>query len=191
MQRYLSWESKILKKFKAKPLAFSLVFIGILLLTFGGVNYFRVRRLSFNKVPPTASAAVTDIDVPIEVIIPSLNLDLPVDPGNIMDGVWQISANNATYSTSSSPPGSGGNTVIYGHNLKRVFGNLPYLSEGQKVSVKTKSGKLYHYTVTEKHFVGPDRVDLVSPTEEPTLTIYTCWGAFDRQRVVVVAKPIN
>lgn len=168
-----------------------MISLGILLLIFGGVNYFRVRRLSFNKVPQAAAAAATDIDIPAEIMIPSLNLDLSVDPGNIMDGVWQISANNATFSTSSSPPGSGGNTVIYGHNLKRIFGNLPYLSEGQKVSVKTKSGKLYHYTVVEKYFVGPDRVDLVSPTDEPMLTVYTCWGAFDRQRVVIKAKPVD
>ncbi len=185
--RFLSWESKIFAKFKAKP-AYAVIFVGLIIFLFGAVNYYKVRILSFNKVP--AGSSTENSDIPVEVIIPSLKIDLPIDPGNIKNGAWQISADNATYLTVSSPPGIGGNTVIYGHNKQKIFGSLPFLSVGQKVTVKTKSGKIYNYIVERKYFVSPDRVDLVSPTDSPILTLYTCWGLFDSQRAVVVAKPL-
>lgn len=164
------------------------IFAGLTLIAFGGVNYYRVRILSFNSVPPAALKATQNINLPVEIIIPSIKIDLPIDPGQIKDGVWQISEKNATFLSTSAAPGSGGNTVIYGHNKQIIFGNLPYLSIGQKIVVKTKSGKIFNYISTEKLFVGPDRVDLVSPTNDSELTIYTCWGIFDSQRAIIKAK---
>lgn len=185
--------SKRLKKLiRKKPLVQPLIllFIGLGLLTFGGINYYRVRILSFNKVPEAARQTTQNIDVPVEIIIPSIKIDLPIDPAQIKDGVWQISESNATFLTTSAPPRTGGNTVVYGHNKTVIFGNLPYVSIGQKVTLKTKSGKIYNYEVAEKFFVGPDRVDLVSPANTEELTIYTCWGLFDGQRAVIRAKPL-
>lgn len=164
--------------------------VGLLVFSFGAINYYRVRILSFSKVPQAAIQSTKNIDIPVEIIIPSVQIDLNVDPGEIKNGVWLISGSGATFLNTSAAPGSGGNTVIYGHNLKKIFANLPYLSIGQKISVKTKSGKIYNYVADQKYFVGPDRVDLVSPTNTDELTIYTCWGLFDSQRALVVAKPI-
>jgi LPXTG-site transpeptidase (sortase) family protein len=162
----------------------------LLLFSFGGLNYYRVRILSFSKVPEVAAKSTENLDTPVEIIIPSIQIDLTVEPGQIKDGVWLISESNATFLNTSATPGSGGNTVIYGHNKKAIFGNLPYLSLGQKIIIKTKSGKMYTYEAYQKDFVGADRVDLVSPTNKEELTIYTCWGLFDSQRVVLKAKPI-
>lgn len=164
-----------------------IILAGLAVMIFGGINYYRVRILSFTKVPPAAAQKTANIDVPVEIIIPSLKIDLPVDPGEIKDGVWQISNSNATFLDTSAIPGQG-NTVIYGHNLKKIFGNLPYISIGQNIIVKTKSGKTFIYEVTQKYFVSPDRVDLISPSEYAELTAYTCWGFFDNQRAVVVTK---
>jgi LPXTG-site transpeptidase (sortase) family protein len=141
-------------------------------------------------VPVAALESTQNLDIPVEVIIPSIKIDLAVEPGQIKDGVWQISEGKATYLNTSAVPGSGGNTVIYGHNKKVIFGNLPYLSIGQKIVVKTKSGRILNYVADQKYFVGPDRVDLVSPSANEELTIYTCYGLFDSQRVVIKAKLI-
>lgn len=167
-----------------------LIFAGIAIFLFGAINYYRVRILSFSKVPAAAIEATKDTDIPAEIIIPSINIDLKVDPGHIVDGVWQISGANATFLDTSVPPGGKGNVVIYGHNKQVIFGNLPYLSIGQKIIIKTKSGKVYNYIADKKYFVGPDRVDLVSPSDNNELTIYTCWGVFDSQRAVIKAKPL-
>lgn len=167
-----------------------IILLGVGIIIFGGVNYYRVRILSFDKVPESAQIKIRNVDSPVKILIPSVKINLTVDPGGITDGVWQISASDATFLTTSAPPGEKGNTVIYGHNKKAIFGNLPYLSIGQKITVITKSGKTYNYIATEKFFVGPDRVDLISPTSDEELTVYTCWGIFDSQRAVVKAKRI-
>jgi LPXTG-site transpeptidase (sortase) family protein len=179
------------KLLKSKHFALIFIIVGLLIFSFGASNYYSIRILSFDKVPPAAVQEVKDTDVPVEIMIPSINIDLKVDPGQIKDGIWQISNSEATFLDTSAPPGTGGNTVIYGHNKKVIFGNLPYLSLGQKIVVITKSGKIYNYVASQKYFVDPDRTDLVSPTNNAQLTIYTCWGLFDSQRAVVVAKPVN
>lgn len=164
--------------------------MGITLFIVGAINYHKARVLSFSYIPPQVINVSKISDSPVEVIIPSIHIGIKVDPANIKDGVWEISRENATHLATSSIPGQMGNTVIYGHNLKRIFGNLPYVSIGQKVMVKTASGKIHNYVIKEKYFVKPDRVDLVSPTDEEELTLYTCWGLFDRERAVIKAKPI-
>jgi LPXTG-site transpeptidase (sortase) family protein len=155
----------------------------------GAFRYYQIRILSFTK--PVASAKTVMVgELPTKIMIPSIGVDLPIDLGEIKNGVWQISYNNPTFLNTSARPGTGGNIVIYGHNKKIIFGNLPYLGIGQKIFIKTVSGKIYTYIAYQKDFVGSDRVDLVSPTKKEELTIYTCWGIFDTQRAVVKAKPI-
>lgn len=194
---------KLLKKFKgfipkrpkqkARKKSFNrnsiVIFIGIVFVIFGGINYHQTRRLSFSSVPQEVETSIINLDVPIEIIIPSINIDLKIDPGQIINGVWQTSEKNATFLNSSAVPGNSGNTVIYAHNKETIFGNLPYLSVGQEISIKLKSGKIFNYVVTEKYFVSPNRVDLVSPSNVEELTVYTCWGTFDSQRVVIKAIP--
>jgi LPXTG-site transpeptidase (sortase) family protein len=182
-------ESKTSRKLQGKLGSSVLIFVGITIFVFGAYNYYKERILSFSKVPPQASQAVQSIDAPVEIIIPSVNIDLKVDPGTIKDGVWQISQKNATFLDTSAAPGGGGNVVIYGHNKKEIFGNLPFIGVGKKIMIKTKSGKIYNYLVEKKYIVSPDRVDLVSPMPTEQLTIYTCYGLFDSQRAVIVAKP--
>jgi len=179
------------RKLKSLSVPILVTLLGLSIFFYGAVNYYSVRILSFSKVPQAAATKTQNVDAPTEIIIPSISIDLPVEPGEIKDGVWLISDSTATFLSTSAAPGGGGNTVIYGHNLKRIFGNLPYLSIGQKIIIKTKSGKVYDYIANQKYFVGPDRVDLVSPTDTEELTIYTCWGLLDSERAVVVAKPIS
>jgi LPXTG-site transpeptidase (sortase) family protein len=166
-----------------------LIYLGLLIFFVGAFRYYQIRILSFTK--PVASAKTVMVgELPTKIMIPSIGVDLPIDLGEIKNGVWQISYNNPTFLNTSARPGTGGNIVIYGHNKKIIFGNLPYLGIGQKIFIKTVSGKIYTYIAYQKDFVGSDRVDLVSPTKKEELTIYTCWGIFDTQRAVVKAKPI-
>lgn len=166
-----------------------LISFGLFIFFVGAAHYHELRILSFTKTPIEAQIS-TPGELPVQIIIPSINIDQEIGIGQIKDGVWQISYDNPTFLESSARPGAGGNIVIYGHNKKAIFGNLPYLSIGQKIMIKTTDGKTYTYVAYKKDFVQPDRVDLVSPTDSEILTIYTCYGIFDSQRAVVVAKPI-
>lgn len=179
---------KVLKNSKNKS-SYLLILLGVLVFSFGIFNYYRVRILSFSSVPKN-SIQIDQSDLPTEIIIPSIQIDLKVDLAEIKNGVWQISQSNATFLVNSTAPKGEGNTVIYGHNKKSIFGNLPYLSIGQKILVKTADGNIYNYLVTEKYFVDPSRVDLVSQNNKKELTLYTCWGIFDQQRAVIKAIPV-
>lgn len=181
---------KLLRKLKRVRSSILILVLGLCLIAFGGFNYYRVRILSFDSVPEAVQKDSEGLNLPVEIIIPSINIDLNVDPGGVKNGVWQISSSKATFLDTSAIPGTGGNTVIYGHNKKVIFGNLPYLSIGQEITIKTQDGKLHNYKAENKYFVGPDRVDLVSPSSQEELTIYTCWGVFDQARVVIKARPI-
>jgi LPXTG-site transpeptidase (sortase) family protein len=167
-----------------------LISLGIFLFLVGASNYYNDRILSFTKTPTEAKKELKG-ELPAKIIIPSINIDLAIDIGKIENGVWQISYDKPTFLDSSARPGTNGNIIIYGHNKKAIFGNLPYLSLGQKIFIKTTDNKIYTYVTYQKDFVGPDRVDLIAPTDKEELTIYTCWGLFDSQRVVIKANLKN
>ena len=184
----LQTSEKVTKWLKNKPPSL-LVAFGLFIFFVGASRYHQIRILSFTKPITVAQTALVG-ELPSQIAIPSIGIDLPIDVGEIRDGVWQISYSNPTFLNTSARPGTGGNVVIYGHNKKVIFGNLPYLSIGQKIIVKTAGGKIYTYEAYQKDFVAADRIDLVSPTDKEELTIYTCWGIFDSQRAVIKARPI-
>ena len=187
MDYLLSKALKSLKFLKRNnPLVF--IFIGLSIFLFGAINYHRVRVLSFKNSP---QPIISTGQKPIEIIIPSLNIDLPIEQGKINNSVWEISQNSATHLADSANPEDNGNIVIYGHNKKSIFGNLPYLKIGETINIKVADGQIYKYKLEEKLWVKPDRVDLVSPTDHEVLTIYTCWGFLDSQRVILKAVPIK
>lgn len=191
LKKHFARLNKLAKKasrwFNNKP-SF-LIAIGLFLLFVGASRYYQLRILSFSKTPTETQTAVKG-ELPTQIIIPSINVDLPIEVGAIKNGIWQISYDKATFLGTSGRPGTGDNVVIYGHNKKAIFGNLPYLSIGQKIFIKTADSKIYTYEVYQKDFVGADRIDLVSKTDKEELTIYTCWGFIDSQRAVLKAKPI-
>ena len=167
-----------------------LISFGVFIFLVGATHYYQLRILSFTRAPGEAQTTLKG-ELPTRIQIPSINIDQPIDIGSIQNGTWQISYDRPTFLDSSARPGTGGNVVIYGHNKKAIFGNLPYLSIGQKIIIKTTDGKTYTYEAYQKDFVGPDRVDLVSPTNTEELTVYTCWGLFDTQRAVIKARMIR
>lgn len=179
---------KLSKWLSKKPLL--VVSFGLFVFLVGASHYWQIRILSF-RGPVAASKSIQRGSLPVQIVIPSINIDKPVDVGTIRDGVWQISYDNPTFLDSSARPGTGGNIVIYGHNKKAIFGNLPYLSLGQKIIIKTADGEIRTYIAYWKDFVGSERVDLVSPENFEELTIYTCWGLFDSRRAVIKAKPVT
>lgn len=188
LQRSVSKTSKrIVDWLNNRPLL--IIFLGLCIFLYGAFHYYQIRILSFTKPVAVASTVQTG-ELPINISIPSIGINLPIDLGEIKNGVWQISYNHPTFLNTSARPATGGNIVIYGHNKKAIFGNLPYLSVGQKIYIQTTGAKIYTYLVYEKDFVSPDRVDLVSPTKTDELTVYTCWGLFDSQRAVIKARPI-
>ena len=87
----------------------------------------------------------------------------------------------------------GGNTVLYGHDdiEGSVFARLSELKPGDEIDL-TLSGEPSPavYRVTGRRIVPPTAVQILNPTGDIRLTLFTCWPTWvDTQRVVVSATP--
>lgn len=96
-----------------------------------------------------------------------------------------------THYALSSAIGSG-NAVLYGHDdiEGSIFGRLNDLQAGDEVDVQTASGTPVAYHVSSKTIVAPTAVQILKPTSDVRLTLFSCWPIWvDTQRVVVTAVP--
>lgn len=127
-------------------------------------------------------------DYPKRIIIPSVKIDLPVEPAKVINGVWEIHDNVANFGVGSSLPKDSGNTVIFAHARWNLFLPLIKINKNDLISLETKDSHWFTYKVVDKKEVKPDQIEIIKPTNDRTLTLYTCTGFFDTRRLVVVAK---
>lgn len=125
---------------------------------------------------------------PVRIVIPSSDIDISVTQSEIKDGYWETSENTASYGLGSAYPGQVGNSVIFAHARQGLFYNLKELEKSDLIYVLT-SKRWYGYKVSDIKTVFPDQVEVISPTKEERLTLYTCSGFADKKRLIVVAKP--
>jgi len=121
--------------------------------------------------------------------VKNLDLDLAVVPQKIIAKQWPVASDSANYLVGSGVPGERGNIVIYGHALNNIFGPILNIQNNDEIILETKDKKIYKYKVGEIKVVWPLNKEVIEPTNEEILTVYTCYGLFDTQRFVVVAKP--
>lgn len=148
-----------------------------------------------------------DVDPAARLIIPKINVDVPIhyDIGNdtksqnaaMRDGLAHFSIPGA-----SSHPGEIGNTVLSGHSSGDIFMNSDYkfvFAQLHKLEVGDKiyahyNGKRYTYAVTGTEVVYPNQVDkLVYDTNgKPVMTLITCTPLGTAlQRLLVTAEQIS
>ncbi len=137
------------------------------------------------------------------LLIPKLNVDVPVHFGLQLDEVMPAMENGVAHyriAGASAYPGEVGNTVITGHSAGDVYSSNPYkyifsglerLEEGDLVHVNYQSVR-YTYQVYKKEVVEPTNVAaLVVDTDEPILTLVTCTPlGTSRYRLLVFARQI-
>lgn len=122
------------------------------------------------------------------LVIPKIALNEP-----IIEGQSEYSVNNGVWARpKTSVPPKGSNTVLVGHRFTyggpATFYSLDKVSIGDKLVIYWDK-KEYIYTVKDTKVVPASAVEVENPTNEPTLTVYTCtpiWSAKDR--LVVVAS---
>jgi LPXTG-site transpeptidase (sortase) family protein len=164
---------------------------GIFLIIFGSFLLWQRNdpgRLSFRLNERLVSAQKTsDANVPVSISIPSLHISLPVYPATIEKGKWQDTKNGVSYLTSSSVPGSTGNSILYGHNWPSLLGNLTKIKPGDKIFLTLSEKGMQVYTVKYITVVTPDQTHILDTTSDSRLTLYTCTGFLDSKRFVVTA----
>jgi LPXTG-site transpeptidase (sortase) family protein len=96
-----------------------------------------------------------------------------------------------THYTFSAGIGSG-NAVLYGHDdiEGSIFARLKDLQPGDEIDVAI-AGRVQRYRVSTRVIVAPTAVQILDPTPDVRLTLFTCWPNWvDTQRVVITAFQI-
>lgn len=138
------------------------------------------------------------------LIIPKLNIDVPVHFGLALDDVMDAMNNGVAHyriAGASAYPGEIGNMVITGHSAGDIYSSNPYkyifsglerLENGDLIYVNYES-KRYTYSVTSKKVVEPtDTASLVIDTDKPLITLVTCTPlGTSRYRLLVTGEQIS
>lgn len=149
-----------------------------------------------NKVDPAST----------QLIIPKINVDVPVDYDATPDNDSQMAAmvNGVAYfgiPGADSKPGQIGNTPIAGHSsndvlapggYKFIFAQLQKLEPGDTVYASYK-GTRYTYVVTKTEEVLPTEIGkLIYQTDKPVLTLITCTPLGTAlKRLLVTAEQVS
>lgn len=123
--------------------------------------------------------------------IPILSKTLPVYKSTIKNNIWETTDKGVSYLTSSGIPGERGNAVFYGHNLPYLLGDLDSVTIGSYIFFDLGDLRSVRYQVVEKKVVKPSDTSILAPTKDSILTLYTCTGFLDSERLVVIAKLSN
>ena len=173
--------------------------LGILLLALGAALIFGkpskildLSKYTFAEEPVEIvgfeSVQVSPTDEPKRIIIPSLEIDLAVRRARVVNGYWEVFEKEAGWGDGSGIPGVKGNQVIFAHARPGLFASLKDVKVDTAIYVLTQ-GKWYEYKVSEVKDVLPNQVEVIKPTDDERLTLYTCLGFADRKRLIVIAKP--
>jgi len=154
-------------------------------------NVYRNKILSFSQSPVYASIDKKVRYEPKNINIKSIKRELLLEKGFIVDNVWKISEENASFLGSASYPGEGGNVIIYGHNKSEIFGLLVNIKLGDEIEIVSADYKTYRYVVSEILTVNPSDVEVIQPTNSEVLTLYTCIGLLDSKRLIIKAVPAD
>lgn len=140
---------------------------------------------SLANIPvPTAAP-----DQAIRIQIPSIEVDAPIVQG---DG-WEQLKKGVGQNIGSANPGQKGNVVLSAHNdvYGELFRYLDKLQPGDQVVVYTQQ-RQYTYVVDRTAVVEPTAVEVMAPTENPTVTLISCYPYLvNKQRIVVFARLQN
>jgi LPXTG-site transpeptidase (sortase) family protein len=151
-----------------------------------------------HEAPIISNPPKTKVEVPVAHIpttnmlyIPALDLTQTILEGTsiatVDRGVWRRPA--------TSTPDAASNTVLVGHrftyNGNGVFYHLDKLKVNDQIIVYWQ-GKAYEYMVFDVSEVPPTQISIESPTDDPTLTLYTCTPLVTAQnRLVIKARLVE
>jgi LPXTG-site transpeptidase (sortase) family protein len=121
---------------------------------------------------------------PVSLSISSINSSLNIIKGQqYPNGTWTLTPDKVQYAIISPEPNNKeGNTVIYGHATKAIFGHLYLMKKGDIASIITDNGYVFRYRFEGSYSVSPFDFSIFSYKGAPILTLQTCSGTFYQNR---------
>lgn len=205
------WQSLKLKFQDRRFRTLTIIIVGFLVVAgLLSIYYYRQKNLpgitfetgNLNLVsqkPASTSSTgstIAEFSQSWDLKISRLNLVVPVAmdvDANNKDEYFNVLETGVAHMKGTAWPGEG-NTVIFGHSsfyanqpgsYKTVFATLDKLQVNDQIVLSSQSEK-FTYKVLKQEIVAPDRVDLVAPTSDKRLTLFTCWPPKTTQKRLVV-----
>ena len=168
-------------KWRLLPLVLAL---GVLLAPIA-INYWNKHKVTVAAESADqkleTSEPVRISGTPNRILVPGLSIDLPVvsQSYSTVLKTWPVAAGEANYATESAPANNiKGESLIYGHNNRHVFGPLLKLKTGDTVYVYTANGHIFKYSYLGSRDVTPEKTGIIKSlaTAGPGLKMLTCDG---------------
>jgi sortase A len=182
-----------------KVLSWSLIAIGIVLLGYVGGQYWQMYRSQKNleaewqrqtaTVSVPGHADISADQMLTRLVIPKIDMDAIVIEGasrrELSEGPGHMKQ--------TAQPGETGNSVITAHR-DTFFRHIYELNKGDHIQVR-RSGRTFTYAVTGKRIVKPEDVSVIKPTNDPQLTLITCYPTYyigpAPERLVVFSRLVE
>lgn len=136
---------------------------------------------------------------PVQLEISSLNVQSVITEAqfNVNKNTWDVSDSNLNYI--KEIPGEKSvdllftkNIIIYGHNTKNLLGNLKNSKDDTVVKIYTSDGYEISYIYYQRIITKPSDISIFHQEfKEPNLSIITCDGPFDSNRLIANFKLID
>jgi sortase A len=180
-------------------LSWSLIAIGIVLLGYVGGQYWQMYRSQKNleaewqrqtaTVSVPGHADISADQMLTRLVIPKIDMDAIVIEGasrrELSEGPGHMKQ--------TAQPGETGNSVITAHR-DTFFRHIYELNKGDHIQVR-RSGRTFTYAVTGKRIVKPEDVSVIKPTNDPQLTLITCYPTYyigpAPERLVVFSRLVE
>jgi LPXTG-site transpeptidase (sortase) family protein len=181
----------------------ALMLLGVLLLAYVTSQYVGMfmeqRRLArqWQEENARALASQNAQKAPLTVVddgltrisIPKIELDAVVVSGTTRKQL----AIAPGHLTDTATPGEDGNAVITAHR-DTFFRNIYELRKGDSILIRRR-GEVYKFEVTGKKVVTPDDISVLRRTNDPRLTLITCYPIYyigpAPERLVVFSKLVE
>lgn len=153
----------------------------------GGALLYRKHESPIRSGPAGPDDVIAVLTIPKLGIMGAPIYDRGVDPKGSMLIAHGYAVTHYAYSAAIG----GGNAVLYGHDdiEGSIFARLKDLSPGDEIDVSI-AGAVQVYRVSNRTIVPPTAVQILDPTPDVRLTVFTCWPNWvDTQRVVITAIP--
>ena len=173
----------------------------LLILNFGyvwdNVKYY------FEKPAASVQTQVQEKMDPNKLLIPSLNLDLPIVYAEKVSETefQQDLQNGVVHYPNTANPGEVGNCYIFGHssdyfwtkgNYKHAFSTLPHIKVGDEIIISNQGGDKFVYKVTETKVVAANDLSVLNQNTggKKILTLQTSYPVGTAlKRFVAIAEP--
>lgn len=167
-----------------KTFYFSILFLLCIVIAYGKISSMFIIHHSTTSIIKTQSLSYK----PEHIYIPNLSLSLPIEESPITNGTWEIShKKTAFYGKGSSFLDEKGTTVIFAHAKKGLFATLPLLKKGSTIFVFSQN-VLFVYEVDYNRLIDPTDASFLKKNITHVLSLFTCYGVKDAQRIVIFAK---